>query len=159
MRLRTLVTLAAVAAVAPALGAQTPAPRPDSTPILLLPSRVFDGTEIHEGWAVLVRGERIVAAGPVAGIASPTGVRRMDLAGTTLMPGMIEGHSHLLLHPYNETPWDDQVLREPLALRVAPARRCAPASPRRAISVQKAQVTPTSGSSARSRRGSSPVRA
>ena len=121
MRLRTLVTLAAVAAVAPALGAQTPAPRPDSTPILLLPSRVFDGTEIHEGWAVLVRGERIVAAGPVAGIASPTGVRRMDLAGTTLMPGMIEGHSHLLLHPYNETPWDDQVLREPLALRVARA--------------------------------------
>jgi imidazolonepropionase-like amidohydrolase len=34
-----------------------------------------------------------------------------------LMPGMIEGHSHLLLHPYNETPWDDQVLHEPLALR------------------------------------------
>ena len=120
MRLRTLATLAIVA-LAPALGAQATAPRPDSTPVLLLPSRVFDGSESHDGWAVLVRGERIVAAGPVAGIASPTGARRIDLAGTTLMPGMIEGHSHLLLHPYNETPWDDQVLREPLALRVARA--------------------------------------
>jgi imidazolonepropionase-like amidohydrolase len=37
------------------------------------------------------------------------------------MPGMIEGHSHLFLHPYNETSWNDQVLREPLALRVARA--------------------------------------
>jgi imidazolonepropionase-like amidohydrolase len=34
---------------------------------------------------------------------------------------MIEGHSHLLLHPYNETVWNDQVLREPLAYRVARA--------------------------------------
>jgi imidazolonepropionase-like amidohydrolase len=105
---------------APARAQAAPA-RVDSTPTLLVPARVFDGMESHEGWAVLVRGERIVAAGPVAGIATPSDVRRVDLAGTTLMPGMIEGHSHLLLHPYNETSWDDQVLREPLALRVARA--------------------------------------
>jgi imidazolonepropionase-like amidohydrolase len=103
------------------LGAQAPAPRTDSTPTLLLPSRVFDGSEIHDGWAVLVRADKIVAAGPASGLAIPSGTRRVDLAGTTLMPGMIEGHSHLLLHPYNETSWDDQVLREPLALRVARA--------------------------------------
>ena len=120
MRLRSLVTLAA-AALAPAVGAQAPASRSDSAPILLLPARVFDGAESHDGWAVLVRGERIVAAGPAQTIAVPAGVRRIELAGSTLMPGMIEGHSHLLLHPYNETPWDDQVLREPLALRVARA--------------------------------------
>ena len=95
--------------------AQSPV-RVDSTPTLLLPSRVFDGTDIHDGWAVLVRGDRIAAAGPASAIATPTGTRRVDLAGATLMPGMIEGHSHLLLHPYNETPWDNQVLREPLAL-------------------------------------------
>jgi imidazolonepropionase-like amidohydrolase len=89
--------------------------------MLLLPARVFDGMESHDGWAVLVRGERIVAAGPTGGIAAPGGTRRIELPGTTLMPGMIEAHSHLLLHPYNETPWDDQVLREPLALRVARA--------------------------------------
>ena len=70
---------------------------------------------------MLVRGERIAAAGPVASIFVPAGARRVDLAGATLLPGMIEGHSHLLLHPYDETSWDDQVLREPLALRVARA--------------------------------------
>jgi imidazolonepropionase-like amidohydrolase len=37
------------------------------------------------------------------------------------MPGLIEGHSHVLLHPYNETSWNDQVLREPLGLRTARA--------------------------------------
>ena len=104
-----------------AAGAQSPAPRPDSAPILLLPSRVFDGTDVHDGWAVLVRADRISAAGPVATLSVPASARRIDLTGATLMPGMIEGHSHLLLHPYNETSWDDQVLREPLALRVARA--------------------------------------
>jgi imidazolonepropionase-like amidohydrolase len=116
----TLALLAALT-LAPVAHAQAPAPRPDSTPVLLTPARVFDGTDIHEGWAVLVRGERITAVGPAASIAVPSGTRRVDLAGATLLPGLIEGHSHLLLHPYNETSWDDQVLREPLALRVARA--------------------------------------
>jgi imidazolonepropionase-like amidohydrolase len=68
---------------------------------------------------VLVRGDRIEAAGPA--LAAPAGATVVDLPGTTLMPGMIEGHSHLFLHPYNETSWDDQVLKEPLALRTARA--------------------------------------
>ena len=89
--------------------------------ILLRPARVFDGVSPapHEGWQVLVRGERIEAVGP--SLAAPAGARIVDLPGMTLMPGMIEGHSHLFLHPYNETGWDDQVLREPLALRTARA--------------------------------------
>ena len=89
--------------------------------VLLRPARVFDGIDPrpHEGWSVLVRGERIEAVGP--NLAAPAGARIIDLPGTTLMPGMIEGHSHLFLHPYNETPWDDQVLKEPLALRTARA--------------------------------------
>ena len=70
---------------------------------------------------VVVRGDRIEAAGPAASTPAPAGARTITLTGTTLMPGMIEGHSHLLLHPYNETAWNDQVLREPLALRVARA--------------------------------------
>jgi imidazolonepropionase-like amidohydrolase len=37
------------------------------------------------------------------------------------MPGMIEAHSHMFLHPYNETSWNDQVLRESVAERVARA--------------------------------------
>ena len=92
-----------------------------SAATLLVPARVFDGTDMHEGWSVLVRGERIVGAGSAATLGAPAGTTRIDLPGTTLMPGMIEMHSHLLLHPYNETPWDDQVLHEPLALRIARA--------------------------------------
>jgi imidazolonepropionase-like amidohydrolase len=87
---------------------------------LLVPDRVFDGTAMHEGWAVLVRGSRIEAAGPAAQISS-AGATTLRQSGMTLLPGLIEGHSHLLLHPYNETPWDNQVLREPEALRVARA--------------------------------------
>lgn len=88
---------------------------------LLRPDAVFDGENavLHKGWAVLVRGNRIEAAGP--DIAVPAQASVVALPGTTLMPGMIEGHSHLFLHPYNETPWDDQVLHEPLALRTARA--------------------------------------
>jgi imidazolonepropionase-like amidohydrolase len=90
-------------------------------PVLLKPARVFDGVNPnpHDGWAVLVDGDRVSAAGP--NIGAPPGALVIDLAGTTLMPGMIEGHSHLFLHPYNETLWDDQVLHEPLALRTARA--------------------------------------
>jgi imidazolonepropionase-like amidohydrolase len=88
---------------------------------VLRPARVFDGVDPrpHEGWTVLVDGDRITAAGP--NLAAPAGTRTIDLPGATLMPGMIEGHSHLFLHPYNETLWDDQVLHEPLALRTARA--------------------------------------
>jgi imidazolonepropionase-like amidohydrolase len=88
---------------------------------LLKPAAVFDGEAMHEGWAVAVRGSRIEAAGPAASIAAPAGAETIDLPGTTLMPGMIEAHSHVLLHAYNETPWNDQVLKEPEALRVARA--------------------------------------
>ncbi|HKO16517.1 MAG TPA: amidohydrolase family protein, partial [Gemmatimonadaceae bacterium] len=75
----------------------------------------------HDGWAVLVRGDRIAAVGPRGTLALPVGTRRIALPGATLLPGLIEGHSHLFLHPYAETPWNDQVLKEPLALRVARA--------------------------------------
>ena len=86
---------------------------------LLRPAAVFDGETLHPGWQVLVVGDQITAAGP--NLTAPAGAQAVDLAGLTLLPGLIEGHSHLLLHPYNETPWDDQVLKEPEALRVARA--------------------------------------
>lgn len=87
---------------------------------VLRPARVFDGVEMHEGWGVRVRGTRIEAAGPVASLAAP-GAAVVELPGATLMPGLIEGHSHILLHAYNETTWENQVLREGLALRAARA--------------------------------------
>jgi imidazolonepropionase-like amidohydrolase len=87
---------------------------------VLRPARVFDGEAMHDGWAVRVRGRRIEAAGPAASVAA-AGATSIDLPGLTVLPGLIEGHSHVLLHPYNETTWNDQVLREPLALRTARA--------------------------------------
>jgi imidazolonepropionase-like amidohydrolase len=87
--------------------------------IVLQPDRVFDGEAMHSGWVVVVRGDRIESTGPAT--TAPTGARAIPLPGTTLLPGLIEGHSHLLLHPYNETTWNDQVANEPLAYRVARA--------------------------------------
>lgn len=87
---------------------------------LLRPDRVFDGETVHEGWVVRTKGDKIDAVGP-PNTVSTTGAQVIDLKGTTLLPGLIEGHSHLLLHPYNETPWDDQVLKEARSLRVARA--------------------------------------
>ena len=91
--------------------------------VLLRPQAVWDGTSDapKNGWTVLVRGDRIAAAGPAADVGAPKGATVIELPGTTLIPGMIEGHSHLFLHPYNEAAWNDQVLREPLALRTARA--------------------------------------
>ena len=88
---------------------------------VLQPARVYDGVAMHEGWGVVVRGRTIEAAGPVASLAVPAGATRVALPGLTLLPGLIEGHSHLLLHPYNEVTWNDQVLRESVAYRVARA--------------------------------------
>lgn len=103
---------------ASALAAQRP------SALLLRPERVFDGVNAvaHTGWVVLVRGERIAAAGPAAQVLpSATDAAIIELRGQTLLPGLIEGHSHLLLHPYNEATWDQQVLNEAQALRVARA--------------------------------------
>ncbi len=86
---------------------------------LLKPDHVFDGIAVHEGWSVLVVANKIAAVGAIIDV--PKEAKIIDLKGCTLLPGLIEGHSHLFLHPYNETNWDDQVLREPRALRTARA--------------------------------------
>ena len=84
--------------------------------LAIVPDAVFDGSDLHRNWGVVVDGDRIAFVGAVD--ALPRADRRLELPGATLMPGLIEGHSHLLLHPYNETPWTDQVLFEPHSLRV-----------------------------------------
>lgn len=105
------------------LHAQDAPGAPTSSVVLLVPDRVFVGTEdsARTAWAVLVTGDRITAVGPRASLRPPAGTRTVALPGTTLMPGMIEGHTHLFLHPYDETSWNDQVLKEPLSLRTARA--------------------------------------
>ena len=107
--------------LAASLAAQAPGnPSTDPRTIVLRPAQVFDGESLRTGWVVRVRGERIEAAGPAASIDS-AGATTVELPGMTLLPGLIEGHSHVLLHAYDETPWNDQVLKEPLGLRTARA--------------------------------------
>lgn len=91
----------------------------ESTYFLLKPDRVFDGEKMQEGWQVLVHNDRIESVGILKNVP-PTAVI-VNLKGTTLMPGLIEGHSHLFLHPYNETSWNDQVLKESSVERIARA--------------------------------------
>jgi imidazolonepropionase-like amidohydrolase len=115
MRMIGLMLLAATPLVAQ---------KPDtSTATVLVPAAVWDGVNdaARAGWAVVVRGEKVEAVGPLAAMSFPAGTSHIELPGMTLIPGLIEGHSHLFLHPYNETLWDDQVLREPAGYRMAEA--------------------------------------
>src|SRR4051794_20824465 len=93
------------------------------TVYLLRPGAVWDGESdaLHKGWVVLVRGEKIVEVGAAGDVKAPADAKVVDLPSLTLMPGLIEAHSHMLLHPYSETPWNDQVAHEALALRIARA--------------------------------------
>ena len=115
-----LVAAAVVVLSSLAVSAENQAASDVRVVTILRPARVFDGDTVHEGWVVRVRGERIEAVGPPAEVTS-VGAKVIDLPDATLTPGLIEGHSHLLLHPYSEMSWNDQVAHEPLALRTARA--------------------------------------
>jgi imidazolonepropionase-like amidohydrolase len=109
-----------VAALVTSVTLQAQAP---TTSTVLVPDAVFDGATLtpHRGWVVVVTGNSITYAGPEGDAKPPAGATRIDMHGMTLLPGLIDAHVHFFLHPYNETPWNVQVLEEPLALRVARA--------------------------------------
>jgi imidazolonepropionase-like amidohydrolase len=120
---RTLVQIATLSLATTALAA------PVSNTMLLTADQVWTGEgEARKGWAVLVVKGRIEAVGPLATIQAPADAERIDLPGATLLPGLIDLHSHVLLHPYNETVWDDQVMKEPLEYRTLLAARHAAAT-------------------------------
>jgi imidazolonepropionase-like amidohydrolase len=118
---KLLIFLAFFLGLSPLTFSEPPRTETRDTFYLLKPDRVFDGEQMHAGWQVLVHNQLIEAAGDAGSFAVPAGATVMTLKGATLLPGLIEGHSHLFLHPYNETPWNDQVLKESVAERVARA--------------------------------------
>jgi imidazolonepropionase-like amidohydrolase len=122
-RLTSLVVFVLCALIVPMSSAVAAPQGGPAQSVLLRPARVFDAVSqaTHEGWVVLVRGEKIAAVGPAASVEVPAGTTTLDLPGMTLLPGLIEAHSHIYLHPYNETLWNDQVLKEPLAYRTIAA--------------------------------------
>ena len=90
----------------------------DPRTILLSADRVWTGEgQARAGWAVLVEDGRIKEVGPADRIGAPPDAERIALPGKTLIPGLIDLHSHVLLHPYNETTWDDQVIKEQVEYR------------------------------------------
>jgi imidazolonepropionase-like amidohydrolase len=97
----------------------------EPTGYLLEPAAVWSAGDAapHPGWVVAVEGDRITGVGPKAAVKAPAGAKVVALPGQTLIAGLIELHSHLLLHAYNEVAWDDQVLKEPPAYRVLRAGR------------------------------------
>lgn len=122
LRSRLLVLLSLL--VTCVASAQAPSPSPAKSAWLLLPDRVWtgEGDAAHAGWAVLVRDGAIAAVGPAPQLDAGD-AQRLELPGTTLLPGLIDAHSHLFLHPYDETAWNDQVLREAEPYRTLMAAR------------------------------------
>jgi imidazolonepropionase-like amidohydrolase len=117
-----VLMVAAVPAIAGDIVGSTPGDK-NVTTWLLKPDRVFDArsSQAHAGWVLLVRGHSIIAVGLASTVDVPKDAKVIDLAGTTLLPGLIDAHSHLFLHPYNETPWTDQVLKEDVPYRTVEA--------------------------------------
>ncbi len=123
MRILSKFAFAALALIA------TTAQAADSRAVLLTADRVWTGDgSAHKGWAVLVAQGRIQAIGPVATVTAPADAERIDLPGKTLIPGLMDLHSHVLLHPYNETSWDDQVMKEAVEYRTLLAGKHAAAT-------------------------------
>ncbi len=127
------LAIAPLTVTAPALGAAADSPVTNRAALpsvtLLRPARVWTaGEPVHEGWVVLIRGSRIVAVGAAGTARAEAGARVIELPGATLLPGLMDAHSHLFLHPYDETRWDDQVLKEPVPYRTLRAARQARAT-------------------------------
>ena len=121
--------LAAAALAAAAITFATAAAAAATGAVLLRPAQVWTaGEPPHRGWVVLTDGAHIAAVGPAAAVQAPAGAQVIELPGATLLPGLMDIHSHLFLHPYNETPWNDQVLKEPVPYRTLRAGRQARAT-------------------------------
>ncbi|WP_435355135.1 amidohydrolase family protein [Emticicia sp. SJ17W-69] len=91
--------------------------------IYIKPDRIFDGEKNLERYGVLIKNNKIESIENQLTIEKnlPKDTKVIDLKGCTLLPGLIEGHTHLFLHPYNETPWEDQVLKEARSYRTSRA--------------------------------------
>ncbi len=130
MKLHLLAITVCVLALPGPVWAQGPRPRGGAQqradgdhPVVLKSAQVWDGVALdaQRDWIVVVQGETIKAAGPAGVVEVPGNAETLDLTGMTILPGLIDAHTHVLLHPYDEALWDDQVLKEALALRVCRA--------------------------------------
>jgi imidazolonepropionase-like amidohydrolase len=116
-RLCSAIFALAVAS-SPALAAQAPSQPTASRPIVLHAARMLDiknGKIVTPG-ELLVQGDKIVEVG--SSVKHPSGAEVIDLGDRTLMPGLIDAHVHLFLHPGAE---DLQTVEESVPQRTIQA--------------------------------------
>jgi imidazolonepropionase-like amidohydrolase len=95
-----LITLA-LCCLSPELTASETSPDVGAGPVVLRAARLLDvvaGTMVADA-VVVVDGESIVAAGKASEVVTPPGARSIDLGDRTLLPGLIDLHTHLVYDP------------------------------------------------------------
>ena len=120
-------------AYAHAASGQNPVPATPPISYVIRAAHLIDGRSdaVQNDVAVVVEGDHIVAVGPRSQIASriPAGAQTIDLGTATILPGLIDIHTHVLLQgDITSTDYDGQLLKESIpyrAIRAAAAVRVA----------------------------------
>ncbi len=119
MRHRSARSAALLTALLPALLAAQAAPAPKRT--LIHAGRLIDGLadSARRDQGVLIEGERILEVGPWAAVQAKAGAaERVDLSAMTVLPGLIDAHTHVLLNgDITAQDYDDQLLKESIPYR------------------------------------------
>ena len=139
----TLALLTAAALCISVSAQQPAAPPPSAPPIVLHAARILqiDTGNLLTPGEILVIGDRIRAVGP--SVDHPTGAKIIDLGDTTLLPGLIDAHVHLFLHPGAE---DLQTVQESVPWRVILAEQAAKADLMAGFTAERDMGTEGAGS-------------
>src|SRR6266849_6756557 len=116
----TVLALSVLPSLILAQEPQTPPPPPLPPPqarakdrIAIRAGRLFDGKsdDLKKQQVILIEGTRIVQVGPANDVHIPAGTEVLDLTSATVLPGLIDGHTHVFT---SGPDLDEQMLREPL---------------------------------------------
>ena len=140
-QLRLALTFAAFVLVVAAAGSH--AQQSAAAPIVLHAARLLevDTGSILQPGEILVEGERIKAMG--VSVDHPQGAKVIDLGDTTLLPGLIDAHVHLFLHPGAE---DLQTVEESVPWRTILAEQAAKADLMAGFTAERDMGTEGAGS-------------
>lgn len=110
------LVLLALSPAAPVAAQAAPGQR-----VLIRAGRLFDGSAaaIRTDQGILIEGDRIIEVGPWQSLGGKAaGARQIDLSGLTVLPGLIDAHTHVLLQgDITAAEYDDQLLRESIPYR------------------------------------------
>jgi imidazolonepropionase-like amidohydrolase len=116
------VSLVFLLAYSHAATGQIPTPAPPPVSYVIRAAHMIDGKSdvVQTDVAVVIEGDHIVAVGPRAQMASriPAGAQTVDLGNATILPGLIDNHTHVLLQgDITSADYDDQLLKESIPYR------------------------------------------